>query len=162
MTGISASVLPVYLLVFGVGGVIGMQIGGRIGDRGVMAVIIGSFTADMVVFLVLLITVHSVWLASVTMFLWGFSFYFMAAPLQLRIVDAARGAPNLASTVIQSTFNLGIALGPVIGALILAVGAGYAMLPIAGALLSMLGVLGALWSRAMERRTGGLLQEAIP
>src|SRR5262249_27911957 len=108
VTGISASVLPVDLLLFGVGGVIGMQIGGRIGDRGVMAVIIGSFIGDLVVHLVLLVTVHSAWLASATMFLWGFAFYFMAAPLQLRVVDAARGAPNLASTVIQSAFNLGI------------------------------------------------------
>jgi MFS transporter, DHA1 family, inner membrane transport protein len=32
-TGLPASALPFYLLVFGVGGVIGMQVGGRFADR---------------------------------------------------------------------------------------------------------------------------------
>lgn len=152
VTGIPAGALPVYLLVFGVGGVLGMQIGGRVGDRRLMAAIIGSFLGDLLVYVALLFAIHRPPLALLAMGIWGFSFYFIAAPLQLRIVDEARGAPNLASTVIQSAFNFGIAVGPFLGAIVLASGAGYATLPICGAVLSIVGVGGALWSVAIKRR----------
>jgi DHA1 family inner membrane transport protein len=133
VAGVSPHALPVYLLLFGVVGVLGMQIGGRFGDRNLMASIIGAFVADFAVFLVLLATCRSATLALPTMFVWGFAFYFMAAPLQLRVIEAAREAPNLASTVIHSAFNFGIAGGPFLGAATLSSGAGYAALPIGGA-----------------------------
>ena len=86
------------------------------------------------------------------MFVWGFAFYFMAAPLQLRVIEAAREAPNLASRVIHSAFNFGIAGGPFLGAAMLSGGAGYAALPIGGAALSALGAGVALWSLVLDHR----------
>ena len=85
-------------------------------------------------------------------FLWGFAFYFIAAPLQLLTVDAAREAPNLASTVIHTAFNFGIAVGPFVGAVALSAGLGYALLPACGVALSALGVGLGLWSLNMQRR----------
>jgi MFS transporter, DHA1 family, inner membrane transport protein len=72
----------------------------------------------------------------VMMFVWGFAFYFPAAPIQIRVANAATEAPNLASTLIQSGFNLGSALGPFAGAAFLFVGFGYGLLPWLGAGLS--------------------------
>ena len=152
VAGVSPDALPFYLLLFGVGGVVGMQVGGRFGDRNLMASIIGAFVADFAVFLVLLATCRSATLVLPTMFVWGFAFYFMAAPLQLRVIEAAREAPNLASTVIHSAFNFGIAGGPFLGAATLSSGAGYAALPIGGAALSALGAVVALGSLIFDRR----------
>jgi DHA1 family inner membrane transport protein len=148
VAGVSPHALPVYLLLFGVVGVLGMQIGGRFGDRNLMASIIGAFVADFAVFLVLLATCRSATLALPTMFVWGFAFYFMAAPLRLRVIEAAREAPNLASTVIHSAFNFGIAGGPFLGAATLSSGAGYATLSSGGAAPSAPSSRWGRWSSA--------------
>jgi DHA1 family inner membrane transport protein len=152
VTGATPGALPVYLLLFGTGGVIGMQIGGRFADRHLMASIIGAFIADAIVFLVLFVALREPAPAYLMMFVWGFSFYFMGAPIQLRVVEAAREAPNLASTMIHSGFNLGIAVGPIVSAAALANGLTYAHLPLCGAILSSIGIVLALWSARLDRR----------
>jgi DHA1 family inner membrane transport protein len=152
VTGVSPGSLPLYLFLFGAGGVTGMQIGGRLGDRNLIATIIGGFVADLAVYLILLVVCASAPAMAPAMFVWGFAFYFIAAPLQLLIVEAARDAPNLASTVIHSAFNLGIAFGPFVAAIALSAGLSYARLPLCGALLSGAGVALGLWSRGLARR----------
>jgi MFS transporter, DHA1 family, inner membrane transport protein len=152
ITGISPGALPLYLLAFGLGGVIGMQVGGRVGDRAVMASIIGAFLADVAVYVILLFALRRPAPALAMMFIWGFAFYFPAGPLQVRVVDAARDAPNLVSTLMQSGFNLGIAVGPFISAAALSFGLGYARLPWFGVVLAAVGAALALWSALLERR----------
>ena len=153
--GVSSASLPLYLFLFGAGGVTGMQIGGRLGDLRLIATI-GAFVADFAIYIVLLVVCHSASLMLPTVFLWGFAFYFIAAPLQLLTVDAAREAPNLASTLIHTAFNFGIAFGPFVGALSLSAGLSYARLPACGAALSALGVGLGLWSLSMQRRARSL------
>lgn len=152
ITGISSAALPLYLLLFGVGGVIGMQVGGRFADRNLMASIIGVFAALVVIYLILLVAFRSPIPAMIMMFVWGFAFYFPAAPIQLRVVNAALEAPNLASTLVQSGFNLGNAIGPFVGAAALSAGFSYALLPWLGALLAFAGVAIAFWSAAVDRQ----------
>jgi DHA1 family inner membrane transport protein len=158
VTAISPGALPFYLLVFGLGGVIGMQVGGRFGDRAIMASLIGAAAACVLVYLVLLAALQSPTAALVMMFVWGFIFYFPAGAIVLRVVDAAREAPVLASTMIQSGFNLGNALGPFIGGAALSAGLSYALLPLCGAALALACLAIALWSAAHDRR--GTLAEA--
>ena len=161
-TGILPAALPLYLLLFGVGGVIGMQVGGRFADRNLMASIIGVFVANVVVYLVLLVALHGPASAKVMMFLWGFAFYFIAAPIQIRVVNVAHEAPNLASTLVQSGFNLGNAIGPFVGAAALSAGFGYGLLPWLGALLALAGVAIAAWSAALERRAAAITSARTP
>jgi DHA1 family inner membrane transport protein len=92
----------------------------------------------------------------VMMFIWGFAFYFPAAPIQIRVVNFATEAPNLASTLIQSGFNLGNAIGPFAGAAALSAGFSYASLSWLGALMALAGVAIALWSVTLERRAARL------
>ncbi len=56
------------------------------------------------------------------------------APLQARVLIGAGEAPDLASTLISSVFNVGIASGAWFGALSLAKGAPLASLPMIGAI----------------------------
>jgi DHA1 family inner membrane transport protein len=160
-TGILPAALPLYLLLFGVGGVIGMQVGGRFADRNPMASIVGVFVANVVAYLMLLIAFHDPASAKVMMFLWGFAFYSIAAPIQIRVVNVAHEAPNLASTLVQSGFNLGNAIGPFVGAAALSAGFGYGLLPWLGALLALVGVTIATWSAALERGAGRELQSSM-
>ena len=155
-TGIAPSSLPLYLVIFGVGGVIGMQVGGRFADKNLMASIIGVFAGLVLIYLTLLFALQSPIPAMVMMFVWGFAIYFPAAPIQIRVVNAATEAPNLASTLIQSGFNLGNAIGPFAGAAALSASFSYGLLPWLGACLALAGVGIALWSVVLERRTAVL------
>jgi DHA1 family inner membrane transport protein len=159
-SGVEASAIPLYLLVFGVGGVIGMQVGGRFADRNALRTLIGVCAANLAVSLVLLVALRAPAPALAMMFVWGFSLYFGAAPIQLRVVDAAREAPNLASTLLQSGINAGIAAGPFLGAAELRAGMSYGELPLIAAGLGLAALAAALASGALERR--GSLGSARP
>ncbi|MFL5198013.1 MAG: hypothetical protein ACJ8BE_14005 [Microvirga sp.] len=45
--------------------------------------------------------------AAATIFCWGLLAFALISPLQMRVVNEAAGAPNLASTLNQGGFNLG-------------------------------------------------------
>jgi MFS transporter, DHA1 family, inner membrane transport protein len=150
-TGLPPSALPLYLLVFGVGGVVGMQVGGRFADRNLIYSIIGIFVVNVVIYLTLPFAFAIPAPTMVMMFVWGFASYFIAAPIQIRVVSVGREAPNLASTLLQSAFNLGNAIGPLIGSVALGAGLPYALLPLIGAAAAAVGVGVALLSAALDR-----------
>jgi DHA1 family inner membrane transport protein len=150
-TGVASSAVPGYLLAFGVGGVIGMQVGGRFADRNALAALIAVCAANVVVNLGLLVAFRTPGPALAGMFIWGFSLYFGAAPIQLRVVDAAREAPSLASTLLQSGLNAGIAAGPLFGAAGLREGMSYGDLPLIAAALALAALGAAVWSATIER-----------
>jgi predicted MFS family arabinose efflux permease len=52
------------------------------------------------------------------------------APLRTLVLDGAADAPALAATLTSSAFNLGVAIGAAVGSSLLAMGLGYASLPI--------------------------------
>ncbi len=150
-TGVASSAVSGYLLAFGIGGVIGMQVGGRFADRNALAALIAVCAANVVVSLGLLVAFRTPGPALVGMFVWGFSLYFGAAPIQLRVVDAAREAPSLASTLLQSGLNAGIAAGPLFGAAGLRGGMTYGDLPLIAAALALAALGAAVWSAVLER-----------
>ncbi len=69
--------------------------------------------------------------------------------------DEAAGAPALASSVNVGAFNLGNALGAVVGGGVISAGWGYAALPVAGGLLAAAGLL-LVYASAAKRRVVAL------
>lgn len=158
VTGLAAHNVTYVLLLFGVGITIGNLLGGRLADWRLMPSLMASFIGLTAV-LVVLVFITSYEVATVaTVFVWGILVFAVVPPIQMRVVDAAVGAPNLASTLNQGAFNLGNAAGAWIGGAAITVGVGYAELPWVGAVLAV-GALGlCVVSQALEKRDGGLVE----
>jgi DHA1 family inner membrane transport protein len=140
------------LLLFGVGLTIGNLLGGRLGDWRLMPSVIAIFIFLIVVLGVLTVTSHIAWLAGTMIFVWGILAFALVSPLQMQVMNAASGAPNLASTLNQGAFNLGNAAGAFAGELALTDGVSYGNLPWIGAGLAALGLAFSLVSHFLDRR----------
>jgi MFS transporter, DHA1 family, inner membrane transport protein len=97
--------------------------------------------------------------AVLMVFVWGCIHFAAGAPLQARIVDQAKGAPNLASTLNQGAFNLGNALGASLGGIMLTEGVGYRYLSLGSAAVASVALLVALIALRVERSQRGSAEE---
>jgi DHA1 family inner membrane transport protein len=140
------------LLLFGVGLTFGNILGGRLGDWRLMPSVIAIFILLVAVLGVLTITSPMPWLAGTTIFVWGALAFGLVSPLQMRVVNEASGAPNLASTLNQGAFNLGNAAGAFAGELALTDGVAYGNIPWIGAGFAALGLAFSLLSHLLDRR----------
>ncbi|WP_188576130.1 MFS transporter [Tistrella bauzanensis] len=152
VTGIAPGRVTLVLLLLGVGLTIGNLIGGRLGDWRLMPAVIGLFVAVMLVLAAFTQTLHAVWPAVLSVFLWGMVAFALVSPLQMRVVTEARGAPNLASTLNQGAFNLGNAAGAWIGGLAIGHGLSYDRIPWIGVALAAIGLGFSLLSHWLDRR----------
>jgi DHA1 family inner membrane transport protein len=154
VTALKPNTITFALLVFGVGLTVGNLVGGRLADWRLMPSLLGVFVALFFVNVAFVFTSHSAVGAFITLFVWG-CFGFAVVPLiQMRVVNEAASAPNLAATLNQSAFNLGNASGAWIGGSAIAAGIAYGTLPWLGAG----GVLLAFASAVVSTR----LSHAVP
>jgi DHA1 family inner membrane transport protein len=81
------------------------------------------------------------WATSITIFLLGFAAFGTIPPLQIGIMKAAEGAPNLASALNIAAFNLGNAGGAWIGSRLIDHQFSYPSLALTAALISSSGLI---------------------
>jgi MFS transporter, DHA1 family, inner membrane transport protein len=151
VTHLSPGAVSWVLVVFGVGITLGNLLGGRLADWKQMPVIIGGIVLLIVIFLGMPLFEPRVVPAVIMVFVWGFIHFTAGAPLQSRIVDQAKGAPNLASTLNQGAFNLGNALGASLGGIMLTEGIGYRYLSLGSAAVASVALLVSLIALRVER-----------
>lgn len=152
VTGVGPRAVTWILLLFGVGLTVGNVAGGRLADWKLMPALIGIFGLLVLVVATFSITSRSLAPAIVTILAWGFLAFALVSPLQIRVVDEAVGAPNLAATLNQGGFNLGNASGAWIGGLAISHGIAYTSIPFVGAALAFAALLLTLFSTWLERR----------
>jgi DHA1 family inner membrane transport protein len=150
VTGLTPAHVTIALLVFGVGLTAGNFLGGRLADWRLMPSLIGVGVAVALILAVFAFTSRSSGPAYATIFVWGVLAFAIVPLLQLRIVDEAAAAPNLASTLNQGAFNLGNALGAAIGSVAITAGVAYGELPWIGAGIALLALATAIGSLRLE------------
>lgn len=147
----SNSFITFALMLIGVGFTIGNWIGGRAADW--------SLTGAATIFLALLsavmllspyLIVNSVG-AAITLLIWGIAAFAIVPPLQIRVMQAASGAPALASSINIGAFNLGNAIGAGIGGAVINAGMSYALVPVAGGITAMTALVVMQLSRRMPQ-----------
>ncbi len=135
------------LFLFGAGLTVGGLAGGRFADRNTLLAMRTLLVTDAIALVGLCLLVRHGPLAFVAVFIWGVAAFALVPPLQNRVVSAAGRSSSLASTLNQSAFNLGDALGAALGATLLANGVGYLSLPWIAAAVACLALLPAFLSR---------------
>jgi DHA1 family inner membrane transport protein len=152
VTGFRSATVTMVLLVFGVGLTLGNMLGGRLADWKLMPSLLGVLVLLAAILTLFTFTSHSQAATVATIFVWGVAAFALVPLLQMRIVDKAASAPNLASTLNQGAFNLGNAGGAWLGGASLGIGVGYDALPWLGAGVALLALATTVLSEAMDRR----------
>lgn len=143
------------LVVFGAGLTLGNFVGGRLGDWRLMPSVIGIFVLLIGILSLFTLTDRQAWLALPTLFVWGALTFALVSPLQMRVMNEATGAPNLASTLNQGAFNLGNASGAFVGGRALTDGFTYGGIAWIGAALATVGLMFSVISYALDRGREG-------
>jgi MFS transporter, DHA1 family, inner membrane transport protein len=154
VTGLDAGFVPWVLLLNGTGATLGVFIGGKLADKRLMPSLITMLALQAAV----LATIYMIspyplpMVAALT--LWGGLNFAIGTPIQARILGWTADAPNLASSLIPSGFNIGIALAAFVGALMLNAGYSYRSLPLLGVVAMIVATVVALSSYIAEQRSG--------
>ena len=152
ITGLTPHRVTLVLLLFGLGLTTGGTLGGKLADWRLMPSLKAILTCLALVLMVFSFTMRDPVSAMATVFVWGVLAFALVPPVQMLIVDRARAAPNLASTLNQGAFNLGNATGAWLGGAAITAGWRLSTLPYVGIAMA-LGSLGlTLWSANLERR----------
>ncbi|SPL63881.1 MFS transporter [Ochrobactrum soli] len=140
-TGASDGFVTLALVIIGVGFTIGNALGGRLADwslNGATRIFLAMLAA---VSFVLPFALNSHVGALISLLAWGAAAFAIVPPVQMRVMQAAAEAPELASSINIGAFNLGNAVGAALGGAVLSAGYGYAAIPVAGGLLAAAGLL---------------------
>ena len=152
VTLISPREVTLMLLLFGIGLTAGNFLGGWLGDWKLMPSVIGILALLIPVLGLFTLTSGSLVPAAATVFCWGFLAFALVSPLQMRVVNEAAQAPNLASTLNQGAFNLGNAAGAWVGGLALTEGLAYRELPWIGVALAAVAFTLSLLSHRLDAK----------
>lgn len=154
-TGLHADWVPLVLLGYGFGSLVGMAGGGHAADRWPRGVLAAGFGILTVVLVLVALTAHVAAAVAGLAIVLGFAGFGTNPALNSRVFGIAPAAPTLAPAGNISAFNVGISAGPWLAGVALTAGLGYSAVPWIGAGLGVcafgLLVLDVLVSRSQRR-----------
>jgi DHA1 family inner membrane transport protein len=153
VSGLSRGMIPLALMIFGAGMVVGNLVGGRMADVSVIGWLYASISGLAVVLAVFVAAAHNPLTALIGLFCIGAVGSSIAPALQSRLMDVAHDAQSLAAALMHSAFNFANAAGAWIGGLVIAAGLGYTAPAAAGALLAVAGLVVLTVSVLLQRWT---------
>jgi DHA1 family inner membrane transport protein len=153
VAGLPRALVPVGLMVFGIGMVIGNLVGGRMADKSVIRALYLSITALGLVLAAFVLAAHNPVTALIGLFGIGAVGSAIGPALQTRLMDVARGAQTLAAALNHSALNVANATGAWVGGLVIAAGYGYTAPAAAGAVLAAAGLVVLTVSVVLQRFT---------
>ncbi|MBF4581179.1 MFS transporter [Curtobacterium sp. VKM Ac-2865] len=153
VTGLSESVVPLVLVVVGLGMVVGGVLGGHLADHSVKRTIYVGMFALIGSLLFMVLTAQWTVGVFVGAFLLGATSSAIPPAVQSRLMDMAGDARTIAAALNHSAFNIGNSLGAALGGAVIAAGFGFLAPGWLGIGLALLGVGMTAISYGVERRT---------
>lgn len=157
VSGFSANSITYILVVAGLGMLVGNFIGGKLADK------ISPAKATLTLLIAMsisLLIVHYVSgnqvMAIIMTFVTGAIAFAAASPIQMLMINTAKGSEMLAASVSQASFNIGNALGAFLGGLPLAAGFDYTSPVSVGSIMALTGAAFAWMLIARSKRVAKL------
>ena len=152
VSGFSAGLIPILLLVYGSGAVVGNFIGGWLSDRALMPSLI-SLLAVLAGALALFWMVRDVQAAVVALtFIIGALAFSIIPGMQTRVISTASAAPTLAVAVNASGFQVAAAFAGWMGGRVINSDLGLSAIYLTGAFLTLIGLTIAIYSHRRDRQ----------
>lgn len=152
VAGMPRALVPLALMVFGIGMFVGNLVGGRLADQSVVRALYLSMGALCFTLTVFVAASHNVWTALLVLFGIGLTGSAVGPALQTRLMDVAHDAQTLAAALNHSALNIGNATGAWVGGLVIAAGYGYTAPAGAGAVMALAGLAILTVSVVLQKR----------
>ncbi|MBP2217069.1 MFS transporter [Arthrobacter sp. CAN_C5] len=141
VTGFDSAWITPLLLLFGAGLFVGNALGGKLADKALMPTVLGALATLAVVLFAMTFAIQNPISAVIMTFVFGVTAFAVVAPLQLRVMNAAGHAPDVASAANISAFTLGSAIGITLGGAAIDGGLGLASVNWIGGLITATGLI---------------------
>lgn len=140
VAGLSRAAIPWFLLLYGIGSVLGSWLAGRLADWDVERSVLGAFAVLAVVLLLiwLLATLPAALVALILVT--GLLGSALAINLQLRLMHVAGDAQMLGAALNHASLNIANGLGAWLGSMVIAAGHGYRAPSLVGGVLAVAGL----------------------
>lgn len=153
VSGFSESAMMLIMMLVGLGMVLGNLFSGRISGRFSPLTIAAMTNGLIVIVLLLIFTFGANPLAALTLsFICCAGLFALAAPLQILLLQNAKGGEMLGAAGGQIAFNLGSAIGAFCGGMMITFGAGWRSVALPAAALSFLAMNALLLYARYQRR----------
>ncbi|MDW4358955.1 MFS transporter [Staphylococcus saprophyticus] len=153
VSNVQESLISYLLIIFGIGVTLGNVVGGKLADWNLNK----ALKIIFIVFILYFILLYFVQMNSILMiagiFFFGLIGFSMSPSLQFKSTLISQDAPTLASTLNQSAFNLGNALGAFIGGVVVT-NLPIASLSLIAPILTVIGLIFLLVSIRVEKKEG--------
>ena len=150
--GLSEAAVPVFLLFFGLGMVVGTWLAGEMADWSVFGSLFAGSLGMAAVLLLFAVVVPFGWWALPVVFAITVLGSVLVVNLQLRLMEVAGDAQTLGAAMNHASLNVANALGAWLGGLVIAAGWGYRSPALVGVALSLGGFLVLVLSLLAHRR----------
>lgn len=139
ITHVSPKYVALLLVIVGIGFTLGNYLGGKFSDYSIDKTLT-LFLTVLIISMVLLpmVSIH-LWSTIAIILVWSVASFGLVPPLQTKTMQIAYEAPSLVSSINVGAFNLGNAIGAIVGGYALKYG--YNMIPVSGALVASLGLI---------------------
>ncbi|MDT3317842.1 MFS transporter [Microbacterium sp. KSW4-11] len=150
--GSPAWVVPITLVILGIGMTVGNLVGGHLADVDLIRAMFGLL--GLLALSLLLLALTSGWIVTVVIFVFAVAFAASAVSptIQTRLMDVAGDNQSIAAALNHSALNTGNAMGAALGGAVIAAGFGFAAPVWVGFLLALAGLGIAALSVTLERR----------
>lgn len=150
--GSPAWVVPIILVLMGIGMTIGNLVGGHLADIDLRRTLLVGMAALATVLALLALTSQWIFAVGFFVFATGFVASVLSPTIQTRLMDVAGDNQSIAAAMNHSALNIGNSLGAFLGGLVIAAGWGFSAPGWVGVALALAGLGIAVVSLSLDRR----------
>ncbi|WP_426324326.1 MFS transporter [Microbacterium sp. E-13] len=152
VAGSPAWVVPIVLVIMGLGMTVGNLVGGHLADVDLKRTLVGGLMVLALVLALLAATAQWIWTLGFFVFATGFVASALSPTIQTRLMDVAQDNQSIAAALNHSALNIGNSLGALLGGVVIAAGWGFRAPAWVGVVLAAAGLALAVASLLAERR----------